>query len=376
MKSRIRFAIGAMLSLVIVALIFGLSIKRVATVSPQSETEQPELAAVSVDSQVVPVKQVADEDLLANLGDQPETFKANYSEVVDSLTMEQLDFDDVRDVQIAGNQLLLATAGGLVEYSPADSSFVIYSFPQGIADYDCRAVLRDHDITLVGTSAGVYCIDQHGDVGRIWEDITDTVNTINSFDDHFFVGTEHCGLYEIKDDVPENILPDKTILAFSDDQYGLWAVTRQDGLLFADGEGWYKRFLIADTTAFAEATCLESVFGRLWVGTPAGVYVYDGGTWELLTVGDEEVGGNITSIARGKGFIYFGTATSGVYSYYAFDGSLMPLPWSEKLDVTSVDFSAGRFLVGTDNGAVFKTPRRELHIHDLFNQKGDLASAF
>jgi ligand-binding sensor domain-containing protein len=374
MKSRIRFAIGAIVSLTLVALIFGLSIKRVSAVKP--EPQKTDLVAASVDSQPAPVTPAPDDDLLANIGDQPETFKTNYSEVVDSLTLDQLDFDDVRDVQIAGNRLLLATAGGLVEYSPADSSFAIYSFPQGVEDYDCRAVLRDHDITLLGTSGGVYCIDQQGEVARIWDEIKDTVTTIDSFDDRFFVGTQNSGLYKINDDVPENILPDKTILAFSDDQYGLWAATRQDGLLFADGEGWHKRFLIADTTAFAEATCLESVFGRLWVGTPAGVYVYDGGTWELLHVGDEEVGGNITSIARGRGFIYFGTATSGVYSYYAFDGSLMPLPWSEKLDVTSIDFSAGRYLVGTDNGAVFKTPRRELHIHDLFNQKGDLASAF
>lgn len=377
MKSRIRFAIGVLASLLAVALIFGLSIRSVS--DQHTATEPLNLTHVEVVPPDTAEQWVADpvvDDLLAEMSDQGETFNAGYSELVDPVQLDELDFDDVRDVQIDGNQLLLATAGGLIEYFPADSSFAVYSFPQGIEDYDCRAVLRHEGITLIGTSAGLYCIDQLGDVGRVWEEIADTVTTLDIFDDKVFVGTASCGLYTVMDDIVENILPDKSIVAVSDDYYGLWVVTREDGLLFDDGEGWRSRFLLADTTAFAQASTLESAFQRLWVGTPKGVYIYDGGGWELLAVGDGEVGTEITSIARGKGFIYFGTATSGVYSYYAYDGSLLPLPFGEHLEVTSLAVSAGRYLVGTEDGAIFKTPQRELHIHDLFNQRGDLASAW
>lgn len=361
MKSKIRFAAAALAAIVALALIFGLSIRSVSEPQTDITVSDEQLVPLADDSYGLPQEQSP-----LDFGDQPAA-TAGFSEAVAAVELEELDFNSVRDVQIVGNELLLATAGGLVSYLPADSSFSVYSFPQGIADYDCYALLEHDQVVLLGTSGGVYCVDSYGDVARLWQEIDDTVTTIEHVNDRYLVGTARCGLFEITDDLIEAILPDKGIIAVTENEFGLWAATREDGLLSFDGEKWRKRFLLADTTAFAQTTSLESAYQRLWVGTERGLYRFDGGNWELLPVGDEGYSNNVTGLARGRGFIYIGTEGAGVWAYYVFDGSLEPLSWSEHLDVTALDYSAGRFLVGTDTeGAVFQTPRRRLDIHDIF----------
>lgn len=377
MNSRIKFAIGGLVTLIGIALIFGLSIR--------SHSDQPTMTAV--DNPEVAVTLAPDSEPAATTPDFAETpeikshlhdFELNddeepqFSEAIDPFELDSLDFDSVRDVQIVGNTMLLATAGGLVKFFPADSSFAVYSFPQGLDNYNCFAVLQVEQQIYVGTIKGVYMIDDQSVVHRVWEPIDAEVTKLAHYKDHFLVGATN-GVYKVTDDQVECLLPDQCVIDLNENRFGLWAATDKKGLLFFDGEGWQQRYLLADSTAFADVNCLASAFQREWVGTPKGVYVYDGGSWDLIDNQDNLYDPQVLSLARGKNFMYFGTG-SGLFSW--FNGSLCPLDWSEGLAATSLAVSQGRYLVGTEReGATLKTPSRELHIQSLINRTETLASA-
>jgi ligand-binding sensor domain-containing protein len=375
MSSKVKFALGALAALLALAAMFGFSIRSYSDVEASPEVEPagefvieaaPEIqVGESVQTELLPLE-VDPADIVEEILGT----KGAFSEAVDPLELDSLDFDAVRDVQIVGNQLLLATAGGVVKFFPGDTSFVIHSFPQGLTDYDCHAVLQAGNEIYVGTNSGVFRIDELGVAEAIWPRITERVNRIAHVDDHFLVGTVY-GLYRVTDGGVECLLAEKCVIDLTENRFGLWAATAEDGVLHFDGEGWRLRWLRGDTTAFAEVNCFESAFQRLWVGTPKGVYVFDGGSWELIGEDDNLYAPNVLSIARGRNFIYFGT-TNGVFSYY--DGSLCPLDWSEGLEVASLAVSHGRYLVGTPAaGATFRTPQRQLNIQSLFDQAERLA---
>ncbi len=383
MSARVKFAVGAAAGLLALAAMFGFSIRSYQVdreMAAQANAElEPDTAVTMINQPLDPLSlPLVSEPFQVGIGDQGDQLQiinAAYSEPINPLEIDTLDFNDVRDVQIDGNEILLATAGGIVKFFPADSSYVLYSFPQGLENYDCYAVLQIDELIYVGTGGGVYCIDEIGQPARIWEEIDDLVTTLDNYGEQFLVGSKKRGLFSVEDDIVENILPDKSIVAVTRNPFGLWVATRDSGLFCHDGERWRRRYLRADTASFTEVNCLESAFQRVWLGTPKGVYVYDGGRWELVNAEDNLYDENVTSIARGRNFIYFGTAASGLFSY--FNGTLCPLDWSEGLAVTTLAVSTGRYLVGTQKeGATFKTPRRRLHIQSLFDQVGELAVSF
>jgi ligand-binding sensor domain-containing protein len=373
MTSKFKFAAAALIVMVGVALMFGLSIRSHSDNPMLTETAEPEIlvtlaaaTALTGDSQFMETPEI--KSMVTDLELEGEA--QEFSEAIDPLELDSLDFDAVRDVEIAGNELLLATAGGVVRFFPSDSSFTIHSFPQGLDDYNCFAVLQVEEKIYIGTIAGVYLIDEESIVHRVWEPITAQVTKLAHNSDHFLVGSTE-GLYRVADDQVECLLPEQKVIDLSENRFGLFAATVEKGLLYFDGEGWQQRYLRADTSAFAEVNCLQSAFQRLWVGTPKGVFVYDGGSWDLIDSEDKLYDPEVLSLARGKTFMYFGTG-SGVFSF--FDGSLCPLDWSEGLEVGSLAISAGRYLVGNERGgAYFKTPRRELHLQSLFTHTETLA---
>ncbi|MFH2057096.1 MAG: hypothetical protein ABIJ61_14145 [bacterium] len=373
MSSKIKFAAGALAAMAGLAVMFGLSIRCDSDNPIVTDLAEPEVLVTLASAtksatthEFVETPQIEPVIRDLELEGEPQEF----SKVVDPLELDSLDFDAVRDVQIVGNDLLLATAGGVVRFFPKDSSFVIHSFPQGLEDYNCFAVLQVEQQVYVGTIEGVYLIDEESVVHRIWEPIDAQVTKLAHYTDHFLVGST-AGLYKVVDDQVEVLLPDQCVVDLNENRFGLWAATEEKGLLFFDGEGWRQRCLLADSTAFTEVNCLESAFQRLWVGTPKGVYVYDGGSWDLIDREDNLYDPEVMSLARGQNFMYFGTE-SGLFSW--FDGSLCPLDWSEGLEAGALAVSQARYLVGTPKeGAVFKTPRRELHIQSLFTQTETLA---
>lgn len=361
MFNKLKFAAGLAVAVTAFGLIIGLSLKP----RPATETSKvPDLSAnveriseASSDIEFGP-----DTNPIPEVGPSPELDRnriyldgANNSRE-DLALLDSLDFADVRDVEIDFDRALLATAGGVLEFFTGDSSFAIYSYPQELHNYDSYAVLSVNDDILVGTAAGVYLIDALGIVQPIWNEIADTITVLENVEGCIYVGTRNLGLFEVNGNIVTHLLAGKNIVAVAEDENALWCATAEDGLLYSDGDGWHKRHLLSDAHAFDTVTALESAFGKLWVGTHDGLFIYNGDNWKRIDTTEYLFDEGVTALAAGRSYMYIGTAQEGVFAYY--NGWLSPLDWSDNLPVRSLDVYDGRYLVGLDKGGAILNSRK------------------
>jgi hypothetical protein len=288
--------------------------------------------------------------------------------------LDSLDFSDVRDVELDFDRAILATAGGVLEVFTDDSSFAIYSYPQELHDFDCFSVVTVEDDILVGTACGVYRIDGLGVVQHVWPEITDTVTVLKNCEGFVYVGTRNHGLYEVDGNIVTQLLQNKHVIDVSDDNFALWCATAEDGLLYRDENGWHKRYLLSNPEAFANVTALESAFGKLWVGTPSGLFIFNGDNWERLDSADYLLEEGVTALAAGKSYMYIGTDKEGVFAYC--NGFLSPLDWSDNLPVRSLSIYDGKYLVGLDKGgALLNTSKGVVDILPLVHKAQSILSS-
>ena len=378
MLARLRFTAGLAVVITIIALVIGLSLKlRTNPVAPQerisnnSESTTVVVKATSKGSSVLEYANLTQSQKPAD-NNHLDLLKGQLLSTAEMAMLDSLPFSEVRDVKLLGNRVLLATAGGVVEFYADDSSFSLYSEPQGLTTYNSYALLDDGEDIFVGTSHGVYHISGIGIVSPIWGEISDTVTVLKKFGEQIYVGTRTDGLYVITGDTIDQILNGKSITALTKNQFGLWVGTKEDGLLFSDGNSWRKCYLKRDSTLFANVTALESGYGRMWVGTTNGVFEYNGGAWTPIDSAANLYDQDVTAIAVGMKYIYFGTANSGVFCY---DGAISPLDWTQNLQVRSLDVDSGNYLVGTaKHGATLKTKKGEYEVLPLIRQTSGILS--
>lgn len=379
MFNKLKFATGLIVMVVMTAAMFGLSLKS----RNVSDDKSLDNLAPSVSSEVVMSTVVAKERFNYGPDTNPISEERGYdddlhaalasgaiSDSQDLAALDSFDFGTVRDVKIDGNRVLLATAGGVIEFCPEDSSFLLYSDRQGLTDHDCYSLTVDDGEIYVGTNNGVYYIDECGEVTPIWREIADTVTVIESYDSRFYVGTRSSGLFVSNWDTIDQILPAKSVVDVAKNAFGLWVLTADAGLLNYQGDGWKRRYLKSDSTALAAANCLNTAFQQPWLGTQRGAYFFNGGIWTLIDSTKGLFDQNVTAIVKGKTFAYLGTAKGGVFSYY--DGALSPLDWSEGLEVAALDVQNGAYLVGLQKGgAIFKPSKGESYnILDIIRKTG------
>ncbi len=291
MFNKIKFATGLIIMVVMTAAIFGLSIKSRNLENPQAlnnlapATNRGVVISTAVARErfnygpdTIPVSEEPgyDDELYAAL------VAGEVSDSADLAAIKSEDFGDVRDVNIDGERMLLATAGGVIEFYPEDSSFVVYSDRQGLTDYDCYALLVDDGDIYVGTNNGVYYIDECGEVTPIWREIADTVTVLKLIDTRYYVGTRSSGLFVSNWDTIDQMLPAKSVVDVTKNGFGLWVLTKDDGLFNYQGDGWKKRYLKGDSLALASANCLTTAYNQPWLGTPKGAYFFNGGVWTLI----------------------------------------------------------------------------------------------
>lgn len=377
MSTKIKFAAGLAAITTLVALMLVFALKPKDNLEPQpnaldeqfipqgelvNSSEEPQDGRFAPEDNPLPEQSPYDE-----LDARAQFPIGNGITLAEMALLDSLDFGNVRDVVLDDDRALMASAGGVLEFFLGDSSFTLYSYPQELIDHDCYAVHAYGDDILVGTGSGVFLINPIGVVEPVWNQITDTVTVIECFDGCFYVGTLHDGLYEINGELVGNILPDKRIVAVSSDQFALWVATAEDGLLYFDDKGWHERYLITNREAFAHVTALESAFGKLFVGTATGLFIYNGDNWQHVDSSDYLFQEHITALAAGKSYMYIGTAKEGVFAYY--NGWLSPLDWSDDVQVTSLDVKGGQYLVGRSKGGAILADRKgELEILPLIKQ--------
>lgn len=379
MLSQIKFAAGLIVMVVMIAAIFGLSLK---SRNIGNERSLENLTPSAAGSDVVLSTAVARERSNYGPDTNPVSEQERYdklfamfsSDVVtdsaDLALFDSLDFGVVRDVKIDGNRVLLATAGGVIEFYPEDSSFLLYSDRQGLTDHDCYSLLVEGTDIYVGTNGGVYLIEASGQVTRIWPEIADTVSVLRHYDENFYIGTNSSGLFVSNWDTIDQVSSVRSIRNVTKNRFGLWVLSAKNGLQFNDGSGWKPRHLKSDASVLSSATCMISAYNQPWLGTPKGAYFFNGGIWTLIDSSKGLFDQNVTAIAKGKTFAYLGTAKGGVISYY--DGALSPLDWSEGLAVAALDVQNGAYLVGLQRGgAIFKPAKGESYnILDIIRKTG------
>ena len=382
MLSKIKFAAGLAAAVTILGIIVGVSLKQRPAIERVDVLEQ----AVSQPLTQTPTTVSNKVEFGPDTNPLPEIMPAlerNSLQVLNSgrstgleelAILDSLDFADVRDVELDFDRAILATAGGVLEVFTDDSSFAVYSYPQELLDFDCYSVVTVEDDILVGTSCGVYRIDGLGVVQRVWPEIADTVTVLKNFEGFVYVGTRNQGLYEVDGNIVTQLLQDKNVIDVSDDDFALWCATAQDGLLYRGDNGWHKRHLLNNPDAFDSVTALESAFGKLWVGTPQGLFIYNGDNWERLDSTDYLLEEGVTALAAGKSYMYIGTDKEGVFAYY--NGFLSPLDWSDNLPVRSLSIYDGKYLVGLDKGgALLNTCKGVIDILPLVHQAQGILSS-
>ncbi len=379
MFEKIKFATGLFVMVAMTAAIFGLSLRSHKTERSvfSDGLTHSRGADVSVATAVARNRAGFGPDsnpLPEVLNSADRFFAALVSETtgssLDLAALDSFDFGTVRDVRIDGSRVLLATAGGVIEFYPEDSSFLLYGNRQGLTDHDCYALTVDDGEIYVGTSNGVYFIDKCGEVMPIWREIADTVTAIKVIDSRFYVGTRSSGLFVSNWDTIDQILPAKSVVDVARNAFGLWVLTTDAGLLNYQGDGWKRRYLKNDSTVLAAANCLNTAFNQPWLGTEKGAYFFNGGTWTLIDSTKGLLDQQVTAITMGMRFVYLGTAKGGVFSCY--DGALSPLDWSEGLSVSALDVDQGNYLVGLQRGgAIYKPAKGEAYnILDVIHQTG------
>lgn len=177
------------------------------------------------------------------------------------------------------------------------------------------------------------------------------ITALASYGPTLLIGTD-CGLYahNILGTLP--LLEDMTVTHIVADNGGFWIGTQGQGLYRWDGQEYKKRYLTRDPSLFDTVTALSFGHNHLYVGTPHGMYVYDGGSWKTI---DESAGlpsGYVTDIDASDWTVYVGT-TDGLVTLH--DGVIAPVQKFESQVIASVARQGLRLVVSTvEDGVVLK----------------------
>jgi len=350
MKQKILFTAAVFSIAVLIAVVLSISIEKKKAISPlEGYSETARIADESGSP--------ADTFTLYNLTDTPApevlpTPSIDY----DTITV---DHSHVTAVAVLDGRAVAGTEGGLFFYDPVDSSIELVSALDGLREYRVTALEADGQDLYIGTESGLYVRDYLGENSPLAPEIDDRINTIVFQGEHLLIGTENYGLVRITDGVPEPIFdacPIEDVVAESD---RIHVSVPGDGLYTYDGTKWNKRFLEIDSTAFDFASALGYNYNRLFVGTPDGLWVFDGGRWKLYDPDDGLFDCDITAISFKGWKILAGTRGWGHFEI--FEDVVTPMYWTEAIQITSLDSDGELVVVGTEKDGIFVQRGKEVH---------------
>ena len=173
--------------------------------------------------------------------------------------------------------------------------------------------------------------------------VSGPINELQSFGPSLMIGTDS-GLYAYDLAQTVHLFHGLDVTALVSDGGGLWVGTNGDGLYRWDGDVLQKRFLNRDSSLFDNVNALAYGHGHVYLGTDKGMYVYDGGRWETVSVEQGMPSDEIVSINADGWVVYVGTAGGAVTWYKQ---AVTPVKQLDEKIVTAFCRSGNRVIAGT-----------------------------
>jgi len=256
-----------------------------------------------------------------------------------------------RDIYIEDNRVWVATPDGLVLTDRNGMHYRLIDSAEGVDPTMFTDIVHLGGRTLFCTEDGFYEYLGLEAFRRVELPYSPPVFYAPAFDSLGYLGTHEAGVFQYTPDQPVLIKPDLLVTAMVFAPDGLWVGTDGDGLWRFDGEVWQRRFLRSDTNAFAHVTTLAYKWPSLMVGTPEGLYRYDGGTWEAYADGETGFPGAwITDIVFANHRWYIGTVDHGLWILAG--ASFFPVEELAGASITRIETFRNDVYVGTQNSGV------------------------
>jgi len=168
--------------------------------------------------------------------------------------------------------------------------------------------------------------------------------------DTVYIGTANRGVlaYSLGSAVTITEMAPVTDIVVGDGE--LWVSVYDEGLFSYNGIQWKKRFLESDTTAFDRIAALGYRYNRLFAGTPEGLWVFDGGSWDLYDPDDGLFECDVTSIDFKGWKTLAGTRSWGHFEI--FEDWVTPIFWTEALEITAVASDGNLVVIGTPDQGI------------------------
>jgi ligand-binding sensor domain-containing protein len=350
MKSKLLFAAGSIAVAVVVIGILAISVEKREVVSGV-EGSAPDYADAfaKIDS----LSKLAESDALTDTAPTPELVRPSVH--FDTVSV---DYSHVNCTAVMDGKAVAGTDGGVFMYDPVDSSVELISVHKGLTDHHVLSILPVGDSLYIGTTTGLYLRDEYGLVSPVAPEFVAEITALASDGSDIYLGTTESGLVRVTGDETSVMLDKGNITAI---QFGgglMWAASDGEGLFYYDGIKWRRRYLVPDSTAFDHVSSLGYKFNRLYVGTPEGMYVHNGGSWDLYDSDDGLLVCDVTSISFMEWKILAGTRDWGYYEI--FEAWVTPVAWSEALEVTSIASDKNLVVVGTPNNGIYVAEDKRL----------------
>lgn len=249
----------------------------------------------------------------------------------DSVTAEnvvltsQFDGGAFTDILLTDDKLYALFDGGLVVHDRASGENVVVN-----TDDRLTSIVEHQGEIYVGGKY-LYTLNKYS-LDRQEAEFEGGINAMYSYDHLLMIGTS-TALYSESVFGLEKLADGVAVSALTADRDGLWIGTSGDGLYRWDGTDMKQRYLLRDTTLFDFVNTLDFKHNHLYVGTPNGLHIFDGGRWQNLAIEDGLPSDNVTSIDASDWTVYIGT-DRGVVSF--FDNELKPVERLENVNVAEI----------------------------------------
>lgn len=293
------------------------------------------------------------------------TSQEQQSEVETSV--ENSEYQSFSDLEITDSTLWAVYNGGVIAYDLNNECY-----DDIVTDEKMRTIAFHRGNLFIGGDR-LYQVEARALV-LVDEDIDGAITALSSFGEALVIGTEEA-LYLRTPIAMVKLFDDITVSELVVQNEKLWIGTEGQGLYQYDGSKIKKRFLHRDSTLFDDVTALASWNNHLYLGTPNGMFIYDGGRWTELGVDDGLPSEQIFAINADGWVIYVGTS-AGTVSY--FKETFRPVSKLAERSVMSLMRYGKKLVVGTQfeglllkSDAVLKTM---VAPHQDETAKSDLAS--